>query len=189
MQKAPQDGAMAAVFASEAQVQGALGAVRELVCVAGENGPSETVISGDHRAVASVLEGLAAAGIKSKPLTVSHAFHSPKMDGILDELEAAAGSVTLSAPRLRVISNLTGAVASASELTSPSYWRRHAREAVRFASGVKALAALGVDTVIEMGPQPTLTALGEKAAPGAAIRWIPSLRKGRSDAQQLASAQ
>ena len=130
-------------------------------------------------------------GIRCQALEVSHAFHSPLVDPILDAFEAAASKAVFSKPRLRVISNLHGAPADPTEIMQPRYWRRHAREAVRFADGIRALAAMEPDVCIEVGPQPTLlsfvgamsTVFGDHLP-----AMVPSLRKGRGDKDQIAEA-
>src|SRR6185369_6176152 len=98
----------------------------------------------------------AAAGVRVQALTVSHAFHSPLVDPILDAFEREAASVRFAAPRLALVSNVTGRLAEASQITQPGYWRRHVREAVRFADGLAALAAQKPDIAMEIGPNPTL---------------------------------
>jgi acyl transferase domain-containing protein len=106
------------------------------------------------------------------------------MDPMLDAFEAVASKVTFAAPRVGVVSNLTGQLLSPRELT-PRYWRRHVREAVRFSDGIKALHATGCNVVLELGPHPTLLGMAKETLSDADGAWVPSLRKGRSDWEQL----
>ncbi|MCQ6253335.1 ACP S-malonyltransferase, partial [Streptomyces malaysiensis] len=68
----------------------------------------------------------------SKRLSVSHAFHSPLMEGMLAEFAEVAGRIGYSAPRLALVSNVSGEAAG-EEVCSAEYWVRHVRQAVRFA--------------------------------------------------------
>nr|MCU0508567.1 amino acid adenylation domain-containing protein [Anaerolineae bacterium] len=177
----PSGGAMAAVFAEPGQVAPLLDPGVGLAAV---NGPKSVVISGRGEAVAASVARLETAGLTVRPMTVSHAFHSPLMDPILDEFEAIAASVPANAPAIPIVSNLTGKLhASAPDA---AYWRRHLREAVQFDAGMAALAEAGVRALIEMGPQPTLINMGKRCLPGHEALWLPSLRKpdaadGRAD--------
>ena len=191
MQSLPAGGAMAAVNAPESSVAAAMQGQEKTVAIAAINGPEQSVISGDVAAVRTLCSRFAEHGIRCQVLEVSHAFHSPLVDPMLDAFEAAASKVVFSKPRLRVISNLHGAPADPTEIMQPRYWRRHAREAVRFADGIRALAAMEPDVCIEVGPQPTLlsfvsamsTVFGDHMP-----AMVASLRKGRSDKDQLAEA-
>ncbi len=185
MQGLPPGGAMAAVMASESQLASHLAAqaAAARVDIAAVNGPQQTVISGDAPAVTALCERLTAAGIRCQALTVSHAFHSARMEPMLDAFEGAVRGLALQAPQWRLVSNLSGQVAEAVELTRASYWRRHVREPVRFGAGVQALAtSLKPDVLLEIGPHPTLlgfaaATLGEHEGP---LR-VATLRKGRDD--------
>ncbi|MEE8526152.1 MAG: SDR family NAD(P)-dependent oxidoreductase [Thermoanaerobaculia bacterium] len=189
MQALPQTGEMAAVFASEDEVAERLTAHGSEISIAAVNGPRQTVISGTRRVVRKVLAELAADGIRSRTLEVSHAFHSPLMDPVLEPLEQAAGEIEVEPPRLAMISNLSGETLKAEELPDAAYWRRHARAPVRFAAGMEALWQSGCELLVEVGPQPTLLALGRKCWPRDAGVWLPTLRRGRDDwAQMSASA-
>ncbi|MFE6689180.1 type I polyketide synthase [Streptomyces sp. NPDC057743] len=156
MQALPEGGAMLAVQASEGDIADHLG---ELVSLAAVNGPGAVVVSGDADAVEVVREWAQANGRKTTRLRVSHAFHSHRMDAMLDAFAAVAGKLTYRAPRIPVVSTLTGEVASADELCSPAYWVRQVREAVRFAAAVRTAADAGVTRFVEVGPDGVLTAL------------------------------
>jgi epothilone polyketide synthase D len=180
MQKSPEEaGIMVALRGSEAQVDAAVTAHGADVWVAAVNGPEEVVISGRREAVRAVCIALERLGITGKTLRVSHAFHSGLLDPILAPFEEAAARVAFASPRIALVSNLSGTVAGA-EVTQPSYWRRHIREAVRFGAGVETLAAANCEVLIEVGPNPALMASRARGAERPRL-WLPSLRQGRDD--------
>jgi acyl transferase domain-containing protein/NAD(P)-dependent dehydrogenase (short-subunit alcohol dehydrogenase family) len=185
MQALPAGGLMAAVFASPARVTSAIQTWAGRVDIAALNGPANVVISGDEPAVRAVMNELAAAGVQSKALATSHAFHSPRMEPILDKLRRAAESVACSTPQVDFVSNLTGRLADERTFADPSYWSRHARAPVRFAEGMQALAGLGCQVFLEIGPSPTLLGMGRAGLPAAELAWLPSLRAGRDDWQTM----
>jgi acyl transferase domain-containing protein/NADPH:quinone reductase-like Zn-dependent oxidoreductase len=182
---APGDGAMVAVLADEATLRPALAGWADRVAIAAHNGPENTVISGGRAAVEAVVEALVARGIKVRPLAVSHAFHSPQMEPVLAPLAEAAAGVPAAPPQLPFVSNLYGRPFGAREAPDATYWCRHLREPVQFAAGMAALGELGIDTFIEVGPNPTLLGMGRRCLPGDAAAWLPSLRQGRDDWVQL----
>jgi acyl transferase domain-containing protein len=153
----PAGGAMAAVVADGEAVHSILASSAcDGVSVAAYNGPENTVISGPADAVNRAMASLAAAGVSSQSLTVSHAFHSELMDPVLAEFERVASSVDFNAPRGKLISNLTGHVATLDTVGNAEYWRRHLREPVQFATAMKTLAAQGIGAFVEIGPHPVL---------------------------------
>ncbi len=188
MQEKCEPGAMAAVAASGAEVEQVLAAAAGAVTIAALNGPQNTVISGPAEAIDELCRKFEAEGRKTRRLTVSHAFHSPLMEPMLDEFEAIAAEVKYAAPRLGLVSNVTGSFESGAFFSNAGYWRRHVRSAVRFAQSMQALHERGYHIFVEVGPHPTLLGMGVKcfAADAAeADLWLPSLRQGRDDWQQM----
>ncbi|NUQ99010.1 MAG: SDR family NAD(P)-dependent oxidoreductase [Streptomyces sp.] len=164
MGELPAGGAMAAVQADGAEIEEAITALTARkparVAVAALNGPDATVISGDEDAVAELAALWQERGRRTKLLSVSHAFHSPRMDAALEPFARIARDISYAEPRIPVVSNVTGEVASAAILCTPEYWVRHAREAVRFRDGFRTLRDQEVDTFVELGPDGVLSAMG-----------------------------
>lgn len=176
----PRNGSMAAVMAPRAEVVRAIEDEAGKVSVAAFNAPSSIVISGETTAMERVCVRLRAAGREVVPLTTSHAFHSALMEPILAEFLREAATVKWSPPAIELVSNLTGGVAGAAALR-PEYWRDHIREPVRFAECMSTLKGLGCDAFVEIGPHPTLVALGQSCLPDHQALWLASLRRGHDD--------
>ncbi|TDT97691.1 acyl transferase domain-containing protein [Streptomyces sp. 846.5] len=185
MQALPAGGAMVALQASEAEVLPLLG---DGVGIAAVNGPNAVVVSGEEAAVLEVAARVEALGGKATRLRVSHAFHSPLMEPMLAEFRRVAESVGYERPRIAVVSNVTGRVATAEELTSPEYWVSHVREPVRFADGVGALEQVGVVRFLELGPDGTLTALAQACVTNSDSVLVPACRKDRPEPTALLTA-
>ncbi|MFC5946246.1 acyltransferase domain-containing protein, partial [Micromonospora harpali] len=156
MQALPAGGGMLAVGAGEAEVRALAGAG---VDVAAVNGPGAVVLSGPVVDLDVIAQRCAARGWRAKRLPVSHAFHSRLMEPMLAEFRTVLAGLDWQTPRLPVVSNLTGQVAEAAEISSPDYWVRHVREAVRFGDAITTLHGLGVTSFVEVGPDATLTAM------------------------------
>jgi acyl transferase domain-containing protein/NADPH:quinone reductase-like Zn-dependent oxidoreductase len=185
MQALPEGGVMAAVRASEASVRRALTAAGGLAEIACLNGLEDMVISGTAAAVRRALAELHAEGAPSTLLNVSHAFHSPLMEPMLGAFFQAASEVRYSPPRIPVVSNLTGSIARGEEISTAEYWRRHVRQPVHFAAGMAELGRKGCDIFLEIGPAPTLLAMGRRCLPDRGAAWAPSLCPDREDWTQL----
>ncbi len=154
--------------------------------IAAYNAPGQLTISGAAEAVEHISSALDVQGIAVRKLNVSHAFHSPLLEPMLGALEAKATGMARSPGKVPLVSNVTGRVVGPDELGASGYWRRHAREAVRFQAGMESLRGLGIDTFIEVGPHTTLLGIG-KTCLGEGLEWLPSLRKGKDDQEQMLS--
>ena len=179
MQALPGGGAMAAVWAPEAQVRAvvAQAALPAGVEIAAVNGPASVTITGAEAPVAQACAALTAAGVRTQALRVSHAFHSALMAPMLDAFTAVAETVRYAAPRVAVVSNVTGQRAVSGEVASAAYWRRQVREPVQFAAGMRTLAEQGCTVFVEVGPTPTLIGLGQECLGTERRTWVPSLRR------------
>ncbi|MFJ9697865.1 type I polyketide synthase [Kitasatospora sp. NPDC101183] len=190
MDALPEGGAMVSVRAPERQVLASLAGYEGRVAIAAVNGPASTVISGEEKAVTEIAERWRELGRRTRRLQVSHAFHSPLMDPVLDEFASIAEGLAYAAPRIPLVSNLTGALAEPGLLASPAYWVRHVREAVRFHDGLRTLLSEGVGRFVEVGPDAVLAPLVQEALaaerPGAEV--LPVLRRGRPEAASVLEA-
>ena len=155
MQTLPATGAMATLAATPEEV----GQLPEGVSIAAINSPDSLVISGDRDAVTTIADEWKARGRKAKALKVSHAFHSPHTEAILPAFREYAATLTFHEPRIPIVSDVTGQLATAEQLADPDYWTRHIREAVQFGPAIETLAGHGVTGYLEVGPDTTLTTL------------------------------
>ncbi|MGB8479154.1 MAG: methyltransferase, partial [Acidobacteriaceae bacterium] len=149
------------------------------------NGAETVVLSGLAATVDRVGKKLEAEGIRTRALEVTHAFHSPLLEPILEEFEACAAKVTYRAPQIRIVSNLTGKTAQAEQIATARYWRQHMRGTVQFDAGLKSALATGCQTLLEIGPQPHLKALAVRSDESLEPRVKISMRRQRSDWEQM----
>ncbi|MEV5978535.1 type I polyketide synthase [Streptomyces sp. NPDC052114] len=185
MQALPEGGAMVSLQATEDEVTPLL---TDGVGIAAVNGPRSVVVSGDEDAVTALAERFTT----TRRLRVSHAFHSPRMAPMLDEFRRIMAALPAAEPRIPIVSTLTGTPAGPGQLTTADYWVRHVREPVRFADAVTALAGLGIDTFLELGPAAVLSAMGpdcvdDTAAPDG-IAFVPTVRKDTPQVPGLLAA-
>src|SRR5690606_9331148 len=96
--------------------------------IAAVNGPRLCVVSGAHGDVERLHDALRARGQECVPLHTSHAFHSKWMDPAIGQLERCVSQLTLAAPKLPYISNVTGDWATEAQATDPRYWADHLRK-------------------------------------------------------------
>ncbi|MEV0375615.1 type I polyketide synthase [Streptomyces sp. NPDC050636] len=187
MNALPADGAMVAVQATEEEARALL---TDGVSIAAINGPRSVVLSGDETAVLGIAEKFTADGRKTRRLRVSHAFHSLHMDAILEDFRRITRSVDYHAPRIPLVSNVTGEAATEQQVCSPDYWVRHVREAVRFGDGIRTLAERGVTAFLELGPDGGLCAMAQDTLDTLSTRavTVPALRRDRGEQESVVTA-
>ncbi|MEU8001743.1 SDR family NAD(P)-dependent oxidoreductase [Catellatospora sp. NPDC049111] len=189
MQALPAGGAMAAVQADEDEVRELLAESAGPLAVAAVNGPRAVVLSGADEQVEAACRELRERGRKTRRLTVSHAFHSPLMDPMLDGFRDVVAGLAFAEPQIPLVSTVTGDLASAAELSDPDYWTGQVRQAVRFADAVRTLVGEGATTLLECGPDGVLAAMAADCLPDASDTVaIPALRAGRDEPVSVATA-
>ncbi len=184
----PEGGRMVAVFAEPELVEDFVDEFPQ-VSVAAYNGPN-TVLAGPATDLEQIVTECAEDGVRHTWLDTSHAFHCALLDPVLDEFESCAERVEFTPPALPLVCNRTGALLTAANATDARYWRRHARQPVQFAESVKTLAQMGCRVLMEIGPQPILTAVALRIWPESAVppRAIASVRKDVDGRRQITDA-
>ncbi|XVS67798.1 type I polyketide synthase [Actinosynnema sp. CA-299493] len=178
MQALPTGGAMVAVEASEDEVT-----LSEGVSLAAVNGPRSVVLSGDEEPVLALAAEFAAQGRRTKRLTVSHAFHSARMDAMLDDFRAVVGTVSFRPPTLTLVSTVAGG-----SVADPEHWVRQVREPVRFADAVADLGGTGVRRFLEVGPDAVLTAMAQDVITDDRAVFVPALRSATAEPTAVVTA-
>jgi acyl transferase domain-containing protein/acyl carrier protein len=177
-------GATAAVFAAEDRVATALAPFAAKVSLTAVNGPQHVVITGERRAVQSVLASLERAGVETEMRKETFAYPSPQLEPLLGAFDEAVRRCDLRSPHRTLISGTTGQPVTDTEPTDVSYWRRQATRPVRFADGLRGLCDQNYEVFVEIGPASTLVNLGRRSQRGE-LAWLPSLRPEREDWGQL----
>jgi NADPH:quinone reductase-like Zn-dependent oxidoreductase len=177
-----------AIFADAERVERIAEAFPQ-VSVAAYNGPN-TVLSGPGADLEQIIAGCSGDGVRCTWLETSHAFHSELLEPALDEFESYAEGFEFAVPTRPLVCNRSGALLTAATSLDAQYWRRHSRQPVQFAESVRAVSELGCSVLMEIGPQPILTAAAVQVWPeySAAPRAIASLRKGADARLQIAEA-
>jgi acyl transferase domain-containing protein/acyl carrier protein len=179
MQQLPA-GAMTAVAQPARQLEPVLSGS---LAIAAINAPMLSVVSGSIEDIDRFERSCQERGVACRRLETSHAFHSPAVDQILDQFTELVGRVTLQAPSLPYISNLSGTWITAQQAVDPSYWARHLRQTVRFAEGLSTLREKYSPHLLEVGPGRALSSLARQigAADGAVFSSLPQPAEHRSD--------
>jgi acyl transferase domain-containing protein/acyl carrier protein len=187
MQALTTKGAMVSLATSEQVAAAAVAAHQGTVALAAVNSPEQVVISGLEEHVLAIAERLAADGVRTQRLSVSHAFHSPLMEPMVDEFGRVARTVRFSPAKLPIVSTLDGARGDTS-MATPEYWIRQVRAPVRFSAAVATLVSERITACVEIGPQPILSGLAASCAPEAAVAWLASMRREASDFDTMLKA-
>lgn len=176
-------GRMLSILAGEADVKAWLS---DDVSLAAINGSGQCVVAGPIDVVVSLQKRLATQEVQSVMLETSHAFHSAMMDPMLAAWREVMEGITLHAPALAYVSNLSGRFIRADEATDAAYWVKHLRETVRFEAGLGSLLSQdlpqkGKRLLVEVGPGQVLSRMAKRHARAQGIEVVPLLG-GASDA-------
>ncbi|ORY11783.1 polyketide synthase [Clohesyomyces aquaticus] len=191
MQALPSDGKMASLEASSVEVGTAISKLNMSgkAEIAGYNTPTQTVISGDSEAIATVVTHMAKQNRKTKLLDTSHGFHSFHMENMLEDFKAIAQTMRFNPPTIPIISSMTGKLAEPGELERAEYWTQQARNAVRFSDAFQSLVIAGANVFLELGPSPTLCGLGAACLADTPqlsnALWLPSLRPNMDESSAI----
>mgnify|MGYP005809890947 CR=1 FL=1 len=180
----PEGGVMVAVSAGEAEVAPMLSGS---VSIAAVNGPSSVVLSGERAAVGAVADRLAETGRRTHRLAVSHAFHSPLMEPMLEEFAHRVADIQPQQPRICLVSNVSGERAGPG-YGSAQYWVEHVFRPVRFLDGVRTAEALGVTAFVEAGPGGGLSAVVDQSLTTERPISVVTMPKGAPEIESLLNA-
>jgi phthiocerol/phenolphthiocerol synthesis type-I polyketide synthase E len=167
------------------------------VAVAAVNSPNQTVLAGPAGDLAAAARALAAAGIATRSLPTSHAFHTPAMYPAAEAFLAGFAGISLRPPALPVYSGGTGRLLTSEQATSPAFWAGQLTDPVLFSAVLEAVTEVGAGRfLLEVGPGRALTRLAARhpAIQSAGWRALPSLSwptdrdRSRSDAHDLLEA-
>jgi acyl transferase domain-containing protein len=129
------------------------------LALAAINGPEQCVVSGPTDAIQKFAGELEKRAVPCRLLHTSHAFHSAMMDPMLESFRAHLARVSLRAPKIPYLSNVTGTWITAAEATDPDYWTKHLRNTVRFSAGLAELFRDPARVLLEVGPGQALASL------------------------------
>jgi acyl transferase domain-containing protein/acyl carrier protein len=184
MQALPENGEMMAVLASPQQVKAAIQPYGQKISIAAINNNQNAVISGERQAIATLCQDFLSQGVKTVKLAVSHAFHSPLMEPMLDDFARVAEKINYSLPKIAFISNVTGQPVRES-VTTANYWCNHVKKPVNFAAGMETLSQQGYEIFVEVGGKPILIGMSRQWQLNPHSLWLPSLRQGQDDWQSM----
>ncbi|XLS29490.1 non-ribosomal peptide synthase/polyketide synthase [Flavobacteriaceae bacterium M23B6Z8] len=185
MQSLPENGKMISLQCDKETVDNIYQDKNKGISVAAYNGASQIVLSGEMKALESLIKELDRVGIKHKELNVSHAFHSPLMQPIIEEFRRVAESITYHLAKLPVVSNISGAIAD-KEMSTAEYWVSHIIEPVDFEKSMSTLEDLSINVYLEVGPHPVLITMGSECVKEASNAiWLSSMRKGKDELSYL----
>lgn len=172
MNRFTQDGMMAAVSASQAEVQGVLSRLEARAEIAALNGPTNTVIAGTRTDVERVLAHFEAEGVLARSLDTPYAGHCFMVEPLLPVFQETASQIAGATPRLALYSTVDGARREG--VLDSAHWGRHLRQPVRYAAAIEAALADGIEIFLECGPSDSLADMGRRATAGRGL-WLASL--------------
>jgi myxalamid-type polyketide synthase MxaC len=188
MNALPSGGAYATLGVNQERAEAWIAPHSDAISVAGILAPDQIVISGCHLAVNTILEQCANERIPFKRIPVSHAFHSPLMDPMLDDFEAFCRDFIFDVPKIHWISTLHNVDLSREKAVEPDYWRRQVREPVLMLDSFQTAFKMCPTTFLEMGPGNTFKPFSRRIEGHASHTWLSSLDRRRPAWEVLMAA-
>ena len=189
LMQAQAPGAMLAVRADWAQLQPIMTPDIDL---AARNADRMQVVAGPLAAITALQPRLDAAGLPHRLLHTSHAFHSAMMDPVVAPLRDTLAQAGLTAPAIKVISAMTGAVLTDAQATDPGFWADQARAPVQFATAVRTLVEGHAPVLLEVGTGNTLSSFAaqglHRSAYAGLVQSLPDHTRTTPDDVAMASA-
>ncbi len=192
MSQLPGPGAMAAVFLEEDELRQRVDEYNDQlngvgISLAALNGAHQA-LSGYEHELEPLVQKFEEEQVRVRRLKKSPAYHSALVEPILDDLAAEIAKLNVQTAALPLVSNLSGKLVEDGTLLDGEYWKRHARNSVAYRSGVAAIAELGVDAVLEIGPNSVLGPMTEMCWPETSDvvpTVLASLRMPREDRPEI----
>nr|WP_281499690.1 non-ribosomal peptide synthetase/type I polyketide synthase [Muricauda sp. SCSIO 64092] len=185
MQDLKEKGTMLSIEATPKNVEKLISDKHDKIAIAAINGPKHVVLSGDHLTVLSIKKILEAKNIKCRDLKVSHGFHSPLMKPMLKPFKEILKKISYKKPNLKIISTVSGSEVNL-EMSNPDYWLKHIISTVNFEDGLLCMEKAGINSFIEIGPQPVLSSLGQRVLKKSSeYLWIPSMKRKVNENKQI----
>ncbi len=132
------------------------------LAIAAINAPGMCVVAGPREEIAELESQLSSRDVTSRHLRTSHAFHSPMMDAVLPPFTAVVRQISLQAPQIPYVSNVTAQWITEADATDPNYWAGHVRQPVRFADSIAQFVQDPSNILLEVGPGQTLSTLARQ---------------------------
>lgn len=159
----------------------------DVLAVANENAPRQTVLSGSVAAVERAEELARSRGAKALRLPVAGAFHSPLMEHAVQPIREALSRIEIREPEFPLVPNASGRPTT-KPLVLRDLLARHVVSPVRWDASLRSMADMGVDWFIEAGPGDVLGKLARRAAPHATVRSVGSPAEARAVADEILTA-
>ncbi|MDZ7967992.1 MAG: beta-ketoacyl synthase N-terminal-like domain-containing protein [Nostoc sp. DedSLP03] len=179
-------GGMVTVFADEERVAAAIKPYADKVVISVFASPL-VLISGEQQAVDAVMAVMQAQGVTTFWWNTSYAFHYPFIELPEENFAQYESNYTFCPPQIPIISGVTGQL-SDNAMSIMEYWKNMLQEPVRFSTGMQTMYQQGVTVFVEIGPNADLLSMGIRCLPEETGVWLPSLRSGQSNWQQLLSS-
>ncbi|MEU1284233.1 beta-ketoacyl synthase N-terminal-like domain-containing protein [Kitasatospora sp. NPDC005856] len=131
--------------------------------VAAVNAPGSCVVAGPEEAVERLARRLAERAVTVRRLHTAHAFHTTALAEAAGHFAEAIADVRLHAPRLPLVSAVTGEWLAGREAVDHRHWARQIRRPVRFADALRTVLAEPGRVLVECGPGRTLTTFARRS--------------------------